>query len=117
VLIAALAAAAFVSSQDAPLVNGVIEKPDWVQTPTAHQLRPPEVTEWPSAGSVQLLCTVRPDGLLTSCIIEEITPSDRRVGPWALGLARYFRHRPQLWDGGPVSSLKVRFTIRWSGAE
>jgi hypothetical protein len=116
-LTAALFAVAVMTSQDAPLMNGVIERPDWAQTPTALQLRQPEVTEWPSAGSVQLLCTMRQDGLLTSCVIEEITPDDRRVRPWALDIARYFRHQPQLRDGRPVTGLKVRFTIRWNTAE
>jgi len=110
-LIAALALSLF--AQDPQVVDGVIVRGDWVQTPTAEQRTPPMGTDW-SSGSARLLCTVLEDGMLTRCVVESITPEGPRVRAYALELASHFRQRPRLWDGRPVTGLKVRFTVRWS---
>lgn len=110
-LIAALALSLL--SQDPQVVDGIIVRGDWAQTPNAEQLTPPTGTEW-SSGSAQLLCTVLEDGTLARCVVESITPEGPRVRAYALELASHFRQRARLWDGRPVTGLKVRFTVRWS---
>lgn len=110
-LIAALAAA--IALQDLSVAHGIIQRPEWVQTPTPAQLEQPKVTEWPAEGEAQLLCMVEADGRLSQCLIEFISTRHRAAEPWALAAAQGFRHATRMADGGATAGLRVRLTIRW----
>lgn len=60
--------------QDPQVVDGVIVRPNWVETPTSEQLTPegirnPTQTDYGPSGEVQLRCVVKADGLLDNCRI------------------------------------------------
>ena len=109
--------AAIAALQDPSIAHGIIQRPEWVQTPTAAQLEPPRVTEWPAEGEARLLCTVEADGRLSRCVIESISTQHRAAEPWALAAARGFRHAVQTSDGLAAAGLKVRLTLRWDVGE
>lgn len=113
-LIAVLAAAAL---QGPVVAHGIIQRPEWVQTPTAAQLEPPQVTEWPAEGEAQLLCRVAADGRLSQCVIESISTRHRAAEPWAVAAARGFRHAARMADGRATAGLRVRLTIRWTSRD
>ena len=111
------ALAAIVALQDPSVVDGMIQRPQWVQTPTAAQLEPPRVTEWPAAGEARLLCMIETDGRLSRCIIESISTRHRAAEPWALAAAQGFRHAARTSDGYATAGLKVRLTLRWDASD
>jgi hypothetical protein len=113
-MLIALAVVALTAPQEERLVDGVLHQPQWVQGPTAEMAAPAALAGLPSAGEAQLLCTLLDTGFLTGCVVESITPHDRRLENHALQLASHLRHEPRLSDGRWVTGLKVRFTIRWS---
>ena len=101
--------------QDPSVAHGIIQRPEWVQTPTAAQLAAPQVTEWPAEGEATLLCMIEADGRLSRCVIESISTRHRAAEPWALEAAQGFRHAARTADGRATAGLRVRLTLRWLG--
>jgi hypothetical protein len=104
---------ALLAPQDPQVVDGVIVRPQWVQTPTAAQAPSPVVTEFPTNGEVRLLCAIQQNGGLTDCVVELVVPRDYRLEAHALALSRHYRHALRLADGRSAVGMKVRVKIRW----
>ena len=59
---------ALLAPQDPQVVDGVIVRPQWVETPTVEQLAPqPDRTDYNPSGTVELTCVVLEGGALGDC--------------------------------------------------
>lgn len=113
-LIATLAL--FAALQDPQVVDGVIVRPEWVETPTAEQLTPEGVgkrTDYNPRGAIHLRCIVKVDGLLDDCRIVMIATPYPELGLTAFAAARHFRHAPRLEDGRLAVGMPVLIKLRW----
>ncbi|MFC7378105.1 TonB family protein [Brevundimonas sp. GCM10030266] len=114
-MIAALVAIAL---QDPQVVDGVIVRPNWVETPTADQLLPEGVhygtpTDYYPRGSMTLRCVVKADGRLDDCRVTEVSTTYPELGPTALEAAKHFRHAPRLANGRLAAGMPVLLKLRW----
>lgn len=119
-MIAALALAAIL--QDPQVVDGVIVRPNWVETPTAEQLTPegirnPTRTDYDPQGEVQLRCVVKADGWLDDCRIIAISTTYPELGMTAFEAADHYRHAPRLNDGRLAPGMPVLVKLRWTLGE
>ena len=113
-LIAALTLA-LVIPPDPPVVDGVIVRPQWIQTPTAEHLALPDPgrTEYNPEGTVELTCVVLEGGGLDDCRLNALPVAYPELGRVAFNASRHFRHAARLEDGAPSAGLKVRLKITW----
>lgn len=115
ILAVALSLLAF---QDPQVVDGVIVRPEWVETPTAEQLTPegvrkPTRPDYRPSGAIHLRCIVKVDGLLDDCRIVMIATPYPELGLTAFAAARHFRHAPRLEDGRLATGMPVLIKLRW----
>ncbi|RZJ38743.1 MAG: TonB family protein [Brevundimonas sp.] len=104
--------------QDPQVVDGVIVRPDWVETPTGDQMTPegvrnPTRTDYQPRGAVTLRCVVKADGRLDNCRITEISTAYPELGRTAFDAAEHFRHAPRLTDGRSAAGMPVLLKLRW----
>ena len=112
-LIAALSLA-LLAPQDPQVVDGVIVRPQWVQTPTAAQMSLGAVrTDYKPAGTVELTCVVLEGGSLDDCRINALPVAYPELGRAAFNASDHFRHAARLENGQPAAGLKVRLRITW----
>lgn len=91
-----------------------ITNPDWVVKPTSDQLGQayPEIADWLElAGRAVISCRVTAAGILDACKTLAEAPAELGFGDAALSMTPYFRMRPKVVDGRPVSDGTVRIPI------
>jgi hypothetical protein len=112
-LIAALAFA-LLAPQDPQVVDGVIVRPQWVETPTVEQLAPQaDRTEYNPSGTIELICVVVEGGALDDCRLNTFPVAYPELGRAAFAASEHFRHATRLENGRPAAGLKVRLRITW----
>lgn len=101
--------------QDSQVVDGIIVRPQWVQTATAEQLAPEaNRTDYNPAGTVELTCMVLEGGTLDDCRINSFPVAYPELGMVAFDASEHFRHSALLENGQPAAGLKVRLKLRWA---
>ena len=101
--------------QDPQVVDGIIVRPEWVQTPTADQISPPDSgrTDYNPQGTVELTCVVLEGGGLDDCRLNALPIAYPELGRVAFSASRHFRHAALLESGASTVGLKVRLKITW----
>jgi hypothetical protein len=116
-LIAALSLA-LLAPQDPQVVDGVIVRPQWVQTATAEQMNPwADRTDYNPVGTVELTCGVLEGGRLNDCRLNALPVAYPELGRVAFDAAEHFRHAARLENGSAVTGLKVRLKMTWRISE
>ena len=102
----------------APSGPARIDKPSWIQMPTADQMErhyPRRALENGTTGSAVLRCAVTITGNVSACSVISETPAGEGFGAAALKLSRYFRMSPKAVDGkavgGAIVDVKLAFTL------
>ena len=105
---------ALLAPQDPQVVDGVIVRPQWVQTPTAEQMVPePDRTDYNPVGTVELTCVVLEGGGLDDCRINSLPIAYPELGRRAFDVLENFQHASRLENGQPAAGLKVRLRFTW----
>lgn len=72
-------------------------RPDWMEKPSADDLSdfyPAHAARHAISGKATIVCKVRPDGLLSDCVVEQESPPGEHFGEAALKLSKKFRMIP-----------------------
>jgi hypothetical protein len=113
-MLIAVFAVALLAPQDPQVVDGVIIRPQWVQTPTAAQMSFGAVrTDYNPSGTVELTCVVLEGGGLDDCRINALPVAYPELGGVAFDASKHFRLAARLENGEPVAGLKVRLKMTW----
>lgn len=109
---------ALLAPQDPQVVDGVIVRPQWVQTPTVEQMVPEaNRTDYVPVGTVELTCLILDGGGLDDCRINSFPVAYPELGMTAFDASEHFRHAARLENGQPAAGLKVRLKITWRAPE
>ncbi|HYC99006.1 hypothetical protein [Brevundimonas sp.] len=107
-------ALAILVPEDPQVVDGVIVRPQWVQTPTAGQMTPDVGrTDYNPVGTVELTCSVLEGGGLDDCRINSLPVAYPELGRVAFDASEHFRHAARLENGETAAGLSVRLKLRW----
>jgi len=97
-----------------PMAGKLIEKPDWIRTPTQDDVvrfYPDQALARSIRGTAKLSCSVSPSGSLEGCNVISETPGSLGFGDTALRLSRIYRMRPYDARKRPVVGGLVRLNM------
>jgi TonB family protein len=101
-------------------LEGVVTKPEWVQTPNGEDFAtyfPPVAQLLGLGGRIVMNCQVSSTGTMENCVVTEETPKGMGFGDAALKISQFFRMKPMSVDGVAVAGTRINIPIRFAGPD